>query len=124
MEETEDCTRNKNPIVFQLGRFFPCLCEPRVLDPAVLDPHVDLSSHHVLVEPQMALGREEPVAQVQPLDTRVIRRGPDVYFVVLRPEQVGRFRRRHGRHLVLVHLVQLDRRLLRPEELLATFREF
>jgi len=94
-----------------------------VLDPPALLPHLNLAMHHLLVEAQVALAREQAVLQVNPLHGRVLRARPHAHLVVRR-EQRCSLVRGHGGHLVLVHLVQVDGVVVRAEEVLADVGEF
>ena len=89
----------------------------KVLDPAAIHPHLDLSFHHVLVKRQMRLRSKQPVLDVQSLNRRMLT-APPARHLGVRGEQLGPCRRssRQRENLVLVHLVQVDVVLARAEE--------
>ena len=113
---------NNHPIVNQRRRLLGLHRMLVVLNPPALLPHLNLPMHHLLVEAQVPLAREQPVLQVNPLHCRVLRARPHAHLVVRRQQRRG-FVRRHGRHLVLMHLVQVDSVVLRAEQRFADGRE-
>lgn len=123
MIQPQNRRRNNNPIMNQRSRLLRLHRMLIVLDPATLLPHLNLAMHHLLVEAQVALAREQAVLQVNPLHGRVLRARPHAHLVVRR-EQRCSLVRGHGGHLVLVHLVQVDGVVVRAEEVLADVGEF
>ena len=123
-KQPQYCLGDFNTVVLQmcsLGRPIRML---KVLDPAAIHPHLDLSFHHVLVKRQMRLSSKQPVLDVQSLNGRMLTAPPACYLGV-RGEQVGPCRRSSGQrdNLVLVHLVQMDVVLTRAKETPADRRE-
>lgn len=121
MEEPQNRRRHHQPIVLQMRRLLR-IAHLRVvlpgLDRARLQPQLHLPPHHLPVEAQVPLAREQAVPDVQPLDGRVVRRGPDVHFLAV-VQEVGGERTGDGAHLVLVHLVHVERGVGGFEEFLS-----
>ena len=123
-KQPQYCLGNFNAVVLQICRLGRPIRMFKVLDPAAIHPHLDLSFHHVLVKRQMRLSSKQPVRDVQSLN-RCMLTAPPARYLGLRGEQVGSCRRSSGQrdNLVLVHLVQVDVVLACAEETPADGRE-
>jgi hypothetical protein len=114
MEKSQNRRRNKNTIMHQRRCLLGLQRMLLVLDPATLLSHLNLSVHHLLVETQVPLTGEQAILQINSLDLSVLCARPNAYLIVFR-KQISRLVGWHGRHLVLVHLVEMDGVVLRAE---------
>lgn len=124
VDRQQYCFGDLNAVVLQMSRLSRPICMLKILDPAAIHPHLDLSFHHVLVKRQMRLSCKQPVRDVQSLN-RCMVTAPPARYLGVRGEQVRPCRRRSGQraNLVLMHLVQVNVVLGRVEEMLANGRE-
>lgn len=81
MEKPQDRSGHKHPIMFPLRRIprtlnlCPIL---HLIDTSTLDPQLDLPPHHILIEPQMALCREQSLPDIHALHLRRLAAAPNM----------------------------------------------
>ena len=116
-EEPQYRPRNNLPIMLETRRLLGLTDVLLIRYRPLLDPHIHLVPHHILIERHVSLRSEQSVLDVQSLYGRVSTAPPDVHLRVRRQQALGALYGRYRGDVVLVHLMEGDVIFLRPEQL-------
>ena len=115
IEKSQNRSSDNYSIVLQLCSLLPLLGKSRIHNSPIRLSHIDLPLDHLRVKSEMTLRGEQLVSQIHTLDEGMIGAPPDMD-IVPQAQQVGGLGRRRVAHMVLVHLMQVNARLVYLEQ--------